>query len=171
MRNCGCSIPRQWGTAVAAYLGNEELRAHFVRLLLDRSPRLTATAASVSLGSLLPTHIARWIWLRTDVIDQCSCCTYVHAQHCVTFRDWVAHAHRFRRLRWLTHHESCSMITAPMHLLIPQPLQHTIMCYYHAESQQLTVYPAPCSSHTIVSQALISRHHQCLCGSTIIRTM
>ena len=62
---------------------------------------LACPDGSCSCGScsLAPTHIAWWSWLRTAVIHQCSCCTYVHAQHCITFRDWVAHAHRFRRLR------------------------------------------------------------------------
>lgn len=82
--------------------------------------------------SLAPTHIARWIWLRTDVIDQCSCCTSVHTQHCVTYRDLVAHAHRFRRLRSIAPR---IVLLEPRTDAPPDPTAHqayhpVLLCYW-----------------------------------------
>ena len=74
----------------------------------------SAGSATCSSGSCcsLPTHIAQWIWLRTDVIDQCSCSSWIHTQLCVTFRDLVAYGSSFHGSR-TTHfapllHDPCT---------------------------------------------------------------
>jgi hypothetical protein len=140
---------------------------------LPRSLRSLATTDQDRLGSPDP-------WLRLTLPDEAGFAQLSSTN--VRAAPMFMHNTASRSAIWLLmpigsavfaplHHESCSLVKAPMHLRIPRLMKHTIQCCYATEYQRVTLCSSTVFRSSVVSRALTSPQHQCLCGSTIICTM